>query len=307
MGKRKQLSISILVVTRNRKHDLSQCLNSIVAQNKKPHEVLIVENNEKKTLHELIKLFDKELPIKYYLEKRINIAHARNTAIKRASCEILAFTDDDCVLTKNWVNKIHEIFIKDHNIVGIIGKSLNYYKKNKIAQLEQLLYKAWLSQYFNSNKSSYITSGMFINTRNFSIKSDILKKYKIEFDPNVPHKIEDTDLGLRLYNALNPKTERVLFEPHLAVLHKNSQQLVQFFRRQHLSRKGTDWLNKKFPNFEQSVPEIYPTAFSNLQDQFLSVKILFFLERQCLRLSHLSRKGRQLIKSIPTEYITEKN
>lgn len=289
MDNKNKLSVSVLVVTRNRRHDFLACLASISKQVRLPNEVVVVENNSKKTLQKEISDLSKSLSIKYLLEKRINIAHARNTAIKNSSGDILAFIDDDCVIPKTWVNYIFKSYIKNDNVGGIIGISLNKNKSNYIAQLEQILYITWLSQYFSLDTATYIDSGMFINTRNFSIKRKLLEKYKIFFNPGVPHKIEDTEFGLRLISTLDPGKEQVIFEPKLVVFHKNSTNAWQFMRRRRISKIGTIWLNKKYPDFEKSVNKMNSHAFSKLQDRSLSVKVLFFMERQIARLETVSK------------------
>src|SRR3989344_6780042 len=290
MGQKKQLSISVLVVSRNRWRDLSQCLNSIANQKRRPNEIVIVENNDKKTLLKIIKQLDTKIPIKYYLEKRINIAHARNTAVKNASCDLVAFTDDDCVASESWVNKIYEIFTKSPNIAGMVGRSLNYYGKNKIAQLEQILNEAWLSQYLKLNKSTKLTSGAFINTRNFAVRRSVFEKYQVKFNPFAPYKIEDTDFGLRLFKKLNSATEQIFYIHEVVVYHKDSTNLLDFMRRRNLSRKGRSWLIRTHPKFEQQMFIRDSSVFSTLQKKNPAVWTLFFLERQRIRLERLFGK-----------------
>lgn len=290
MGQKKQLSISVLVVTRNRKNYLSQCLNSAINQKRRPDEIIVVENNDKETILEVIKHFNKIIPIKYSLEKRINIAQARNTAIKKATCDILAFTDDDCVVSKNWVNKIYETFTKNPNIAGMVGRSLNYYNKNKIAQLEQILNEAWLSQYLKLDRATKLTSGAFINTRNFAVRRKVLEKYQAKFNPFAPYKIEDTDFGLRLLKKLSPNTEQLFYISEVVVYHKNSTNLLDFMRRRNLSKKGKHWLNHTHPRFESQMFISNPSVFSTLQKKNVAAWTLFFLERQRARLERLIGK-----------------
>lgn len=294
----KRLVLSVLIVTKNREADLKDCLKALAGQTTKPDELIIVENNNEKTLTKIVKNYKKYFHIKYLLQDSINISQARNTALENATGDILAFVDDDCIVAKDWVYKIHEFFINNQNTIGIIGRSLNFYKKNKLAQLEQLLQETWFSLYFKLNKTSKLTSGMFVNTRNLVIRKSILGKYKIKFDPNVPHKIEDTDFGIRLFNFLNPKKEQVYYQPDLLAYHKNSQNLFQFLSRRNASRKGKKWLLKKYPDFEKSVPTINPSAFKKLQERSLTVKILFFIERQYIRTAYVLKKVRGLLKNL---------
>lgn len=287
MRRKGELGISVLIVSKNRRRDLKQCLNSVINQRRKPNEIVIVENNNKKTLSKVIKQLNTEIPIKYHLEKRTNIAQARNTALENAGCDVLAFTDDDCVVSKSWLSKISEVFTNNLNIAGVVGRSLNYYSKNRVAELEQILNEAWLLQYLNLNKATELTSGAFINTRNFAIRRVVLEKYQVKFNPLAPHKIEDTDLGLRLFKKLNSATEQIFYIHEVVVYHKNSTNLMDFMRRRNLSRKGKYWLIDNHRGFEQQMIVKDSSVFSILQKKDPAVWTLFFLERQKIRLGKL--------------------
>ena len=73
------------------------------------------------------KLRNKKL--KYFHIESSGLSIARNFGIKKARSNIVVFTDDDCVVTKNWLKNISYLYIRNKNIIGIFGKILPY-KKN---------------------------------------------------------------------------------------------------------------------------------------------------------------------------------
>ena len=81
---------------------LKSCLNSLVTQTKKSDEVIVVDNSSNDNTKNVVINFNKQLPIRYIFEPRIGIPIARNTGIKNAKYDIIAFIDDDCVADKNF-------------------------------------------------------------------------------------------------------------------------------------------------------------------------------------------------------------
>jgi GT2 family glycosyltransferase len=67
--------------------------------------------------------FQPGLPVRYVYEPRVGIATAKNTGIRAASGEILAFTDDDAVVDPQWLGRIERAFNRDPQI-GIVGGAI---------------------------------------------------------------------------------------------------------------------------------------------------------------------------------------
>jgi glycosyltransferase involved in cell wall biosynthesis len=49
---------------------------------------------------------------------------ARNFGIKRAKGDIIAFTDDDCIIPPDWLKNIYDSFINNPGIAGVEGKTI---------------------------------------------------------------------------------------------------------------------------------------------------------------------------------------
>ncbi len=280
------MKISIGIVTKDRIDALEELLDSILLQSKKPDDILIVENNKTPNLRNVVAKYKKSLNLNYYVEKTPGIANARNIILEKANGDIISFVDDDCTLPVNWVNNVLEMFKKDKQLIAIVGKSLNYYKGNFIADTEQLIYESWLQKYLDLSKISVLRSGVFVNTRNFSVKKTVIRRLKLKFDPNVPHKFEDTEFGIRLLLNINPQKEKFIFNPEIYVFHKNSDDIFSYLKRRRLSVLGGHWLKLKYPNFE-NIKLRNKQAIKNLENTHLHIKVLFFLERQYIRLKYI--------------------
>jgi glucosyl-dolichyl phosphate glucuronosyltransferase len=122
-----RLSISVVIITRNRAEWLRDVLNSLTMQSRSADEVVVVDNSSTDTTKEVVMSFGDKMNIKYVFESKRGIPQARNAGITKASGEIIAFIDDDCVADPNWLKNIEIPFVKDPNI-GAVGGEVSYLK-----------------------------------------------------------------------------------------------------------------------------------------------------------------------------------
>jgi glucosyl-dolichyl phosphate glucuronosyltransferase len=122
-----KLTISVVIITRNRADWLRDALNSLKIQSRPADEVVVVDNSSTDNTKEVIMSFANKMNIKYVFESKRGIPQARNAGIIAASGEVIAFIDDDCVADPNWLKNIEIPFMKDPNI-GAVGGEVSYLK-----------------------------------------------------------------------------------------------------------------------------------------------------------------------------------
>jgi glycosyltransferase involved in cell wall biosynthesis len=275
------MKVSVLIVTRHRPNHLTELLLSLKHQTRPPDEIVLVENHTKKTLAPTLHRFP-ELPVKYLLESKINIAHARNTALAHATSDIFAFIDDDCLADTHWVEIIHNTFTNRQLCLALTGRSLNLHHDNSYAQAEQIMHDRWFSQYYPLDHLTSLASGIFLNTRNLALRSSVVTKYQLRFNPQAPPKIEDTDFGITLYRHLPTNPLHCFYDPTCIVHHHNSTTLTEFITRRFISGRGKHYLDTQYPGWELTPP--HPPSIS--LPRSLQLRILLFLERQIHRLGY---------------------
>jgi glycosyltransferase involved in cell wall biosynthesis len=135
------MKCSVIVPTYNRGKKLRESILSIEknAFDKKNFEILIINDcSTDKTSLEIKKLekrYSNILGLK--TQKNSGPASARNLGIKKAKGKILLFTDDDCLVPKNWLQTYWDFFEKYPEVFGI-GGILSAKEENFFSFLEKV-------------------------------------------------------------------------------------------------------------------------------------------------------------------------
>jgi O-antigen biosynthesis protein len=118
-------AVSVVIPTCGRAAALERLLTSIVAMDYAPLEVVVVENRPPalgtRTVVEQRFASD---GVRYVEEPRASASRARNTGLAQAEGEIIAFTDDDVVVDKNWVRTALAAFERTSGVGCVTGRIL---------------------------------------------------------------------------------------------------------------------------------------------------------------------------------------
>jgi glycosyltransferase involved in cell wall biosynthesis len=120
---RSELTISVLIVTRNRAQLLERALQSIVEQKRQPEQVVVVDNASTDETALVAGKFADKLNLTVVPEKTVGIPYARNSGLAHCTEDIVAIVDDDCVADCRWLAELENPFLKDPR-VGAVGGSV---------------------------------------------------------------------------------------------------------------------------------------------------------------------------------------
>lgn len=101
--------LSVIVGTRNRAHTIGGCLGSIAAAfaaaSPLNAEIVVVDNGSTDATSEIVKTWvgPSSVSVRLLFEPKPGLSRAHNRAVRAAQGEILAFTDDDCRLSREYV------------------------------------------------------------------------------------------------------------------------------------------------------------------------------------------------------------
>ena len=128
---------SVVICTRDRPEELARCLASLPRQSYPPAEIVVVDNASR---DDRTRQVADAAGVVYVREDRPGLDIARNTGAKRATGEIVAYTDDDVLLHPRWLERMVAAF-DDPSIGAVTGLVL----PGELATEAQLHFETWWS------------------------------------------------------------------------------------------------------------------------------------------------------------------
>ncbi len=116
------MKISVVIPVYNEEKYIKNCLDSLMKQEDKPDEIIIVDNN---CADQTIPIVKKYKGITVIQEKEQGITPARNAGFNLASGDIIARCDADSILPSNWIKQI-KIDFENEQIVGFANSFVFY-------------------------------------------------------------------------------------------------------------------------------------------------------------------------------------
>jgi glycosyltransferase involved in cell wall biosynthesis len=211
--------ISIAISTKDRRNDLSNLLDSLQKLNypKESLEIVIVEEGDKP---------DPINGVKYVFIPRLNkgFSYTRNIAFQNCSHKLIAFVDDDCEVTPDWLNELSK-HLKD-DVSGVIG-SVKVRDCNTIGWCENILGYPSGGLKAIDGAGNNIRSTESIVTCNALLRSEAIRSVGgFEESGNLRFGGEDAVLAI----CFNKKKFKLIFDPSASVYHKPKENLIAIFK-----------------------------------------------------------------------------
>ena len=182
--------ISVIIPCYNAAITIANCLTSIVCQDYKDFEVIIIDGNSVDNTAKVVQTFvENNRNIRFFSEKDKGIYDAMNKGITMAKGEWLYFLgSDDCLINSCVLSKAAEQFNDDFDLIygNTIWVPENYIDKGEksLSQLlqfginhQRIFYrKSLFDRYGDYNKSYKIAADFDLNIR-FFCNDSIKKKY----------------------------------------------------------------------------------------------------------------------------------
>lgn len=110
------MTISVIIPAYNEEKYLPRTLDTIRALDRKPDEVIVIDGGSTDNTASVARSLG-AIPVT--VEHR-GIGYARQKGLEAASGDIVAFTDADTIVPKNWLTKIEETLVRS-GVVGVFG------------------------------------------------------------------------------------------------------------------------------------------------------------------------------------------
>lgn len=138
----KNLSLSVIICTRNRFKLLKECLEHLEKGSCLPNQVVVIDSSESsKGKAYITRRFKKKFPeFVYKRVPHVNLAFSRNQGLTLVKGDIVAFIDDDSFVYKDWAFQIIKSFQEFPGLAGV-GGFVSSLRKNYWSKAAVNIYK----------------------------------------------------------------------------------------------------------------------------------------------------------------------
>ena len=216
------MSISVIIPTRNRPRAVESCLDALAAQTLQAgsFEVIVVDDGSEPPLAVDPKRWATKFDLKLLHQQNTGPAGARNRGVAEARGEFLAFTDDDCLPTPTWLEKLVAA-LREHPEALVGGSTFNGLKNDLFAETSQLIIEM-VYEHFNRDPAN----AYFFASNNIAVRRDrYLASGGFDADFDSPA-AEDREFCDRWRMQERP----LLWESAARIEHRHAQSLRGFLR-----------------------------------------------------------------------------
>ena len=119
-GHYKKPLISIIIATHNSGKHLEGCLKSVIKQNYKNYEIIIIDNQSKDKTLKIIKKYEKKIDF-WISEKDKGIFDAMNKGIKNSKGKVISILNSDDIFFQNALKIVSKYFTSNNKIDYLFG------------------------------------------------------------------------------------------------------------------------------------------------------------------------------------------
>ena len=216
------MKVSVIVCTYKNPTLLQECLQSLVNQEfpAADYEILVIDNNSQDSTPKVVDDFSGDYPnIKYFFEANQGLSYARNRGIQEAKGEIVAFTDDDAIIEKQWVSSLYHAFSTSDDIWAVGGKTLPLWRTERPEWIDDILLISLSIREYGEQARDLVWPERLIGV-NCSFRKEIFSEIGY-FDPSLGRKgdvlfdQEDIEIQKSIFN----RGKRIFYTPQAVVWH----------------------------------------------------------------------------------------
>jgi GT2 family glycosyltransferase len=230
--------VSVVVPVRNGQRTIGDCVSSLLRTGypRERREILVVDNGSTDRTAEIVK----GLPVGYLREEKRGAPAARNRGIAESRGELVAFTDADCVVAREWLAELARGFDED-GTGGVAGEIFPYppttAAERYAARTRSLSPQKYLSR-------PILPFGVFAN---LAFRRDVFDRVGL-LDEAITMGAESTDFCTRF---LRETDLRLQYAPRAVVFHRYRQTAREFFGQQWNYGRGHALLHIRY---RQEIP-----------------------------------------------------
>ncbi|MEM4713532.1 MAG: glycosyltransferase [Candidatus Bathyarchaeia archaeon] len=230
--------VTLIVPVKNGAAHIRELLDSLMQINYEKNclEIIVVDGNSTDNTREIVLQY----PVKLILEERPGLNAARNTGIKNSTGEILAFTDADCIVPKDWLNKMVDN-LRDLHVGCVGGNVLRYYDNFLSKYSDESFIPVMRIFRRRETLDSIKPPQKYPAGCNMGLKRDVLNKVGL-FDEDIKYGFDEVELVERICR----EGYKMVLDPEVLVMHKHRPTLRGLLKQNFNYGRGLGLMLKKF-------------------------------------------------------------
>ncbi|NLI82605.1 MAG: glycosyltransferase [Deltaproteobacteria bacterium] len=201
--------ISVVIASYNSRRTLGRCLDSLMALDHPSFEVIVVDDGSTDGSPDICESYP---TIRLIRLDRGGPSRARNRGIEAARGEIVAFTDSDCVVARDWLQELEKGFL-DETVAGVGGDQVSPDGESEFGKTVQEYFRAvgFVTDYINLERT--LTETRHNASCNSSYRKKVLEVVGGFAKDQFPCEDVEMDLKIRRLGY------RLMFNPRAVVGH----------------------------------------------------------------------------------------
>lgn len=172
MENKQEILISVIVPCYNVEKYVIKCLDSLVNQDQKGIEIIVVDDcstdNTRQLLNDYI---DSNPKIRYIKnEKNLGLAYSRNVGLKESKGKYIGFIDSDDYVSNNYYKGLYDAIIKEESEIAIADINIVYEDQNGLIKLSK-------ASDGGTESINFIDNGLAASACNKLFKRELIIKY----------------------------------------------------------------------------------------------------------------------------------
>lgn len=228
--------VSVIIPVKNGANHIQELLDSLMQVNyeKDKMEIIVVDGKSTDKTREIVTQY----PVQFFTEEKPGLNGARNTGLRHSSGEIIAFTDFDCVISRNWIGKIVENF-QNPNVGCVGGNVLGYYEDFLSQYADESIMPVMRIFKKREELDSVMPPTHYPAGCNMAFKREALEKAGF-FDESIRYGFDEDELVERICR----RGFKMILDPEVLVLHKHRASSQNLLKQTFLYGRGLGILLK---------------------------------------------------------------
>ncbi len=181
-GEENKPLISLLVSMYNGEKYIRECIESMISQNYKNIEIILVDDGSPDNCYEIAKEYEKnDKRIKVIHQENLGVCVSRNNALNNSSGEYVCVIDQDDIISKDYVRYLYSLIEENDADISLTPKVDKFFKRINNREKKEDRVVVWTAE---KAVSEMLYHKIAIGPWNKMIKSKIIKDNNIEFNPD---------------------------------------------------------------------------------------------------------------------------